>query len=223
MPRREPDHRARFVAAARSEPEHVYERALWRCRRGAEIDDVVARAIELHESAARDCLRGWLLACDKDEDIRERTRVPIDVLKAYRHLFFDVTVFRDHFDLVEWAKRLANDATSTPEGLQYVRWAVMYGIEAIAYMSGLPVYLDARHVQEQAMIEGHFRGLAGRDAQLDSPTAREALKHRQLATSQAAVLAKAAPPSARDFAVKLKHREMTSSIEVVDKTTEVLH
>jgi hypothetical protein len=37
------------------------------------------------------------------------------------------------------------------------------------------------------------------------------------------VLAKASPPSARDFAVKLKHREMTQSIEVVDKTTEVLH
>lgn len=223
MPRREPDHRARAVATSRTPPDHVFEAALWHSLRGIDPGDIVGRAIELHASEARECLRGWLLACANDDDISERTRVPTETLKAYRHLFFDVTVFRDHFDLIAWAKGLANDPRNTTEGLQYVRWAVMYGIEAVAYLSGVPVFIDARRVQEQTMIDGHFKGLMGRDAALDSPVAKEALKHQQLAVSQAAVLAKASPPSARDFAVKLKHREMTQSIEVVDKTTEVLH
>ncbi len=222
MPRRNPDHRARAVAVAQAVPEHPLEAALWHYRRGTVTSAVVERAAELHDEC-REVLRGWLLATADDEAVATRTRTSIDVIKAYRHLFFDVNVFRDHFDLVTWAKSLVKDPSNTPEGLQYVRWAVMYGIEAVAYMSGLPTYVNAQDVQERAMIEGHFRGLSGRDAAIDSATAKEALKHQQVAVAQAAVLSKAAPPSARDFAVKLKHREMTSSIEVVDQTTEVLH
>lgn len=223
MPRCEPDHRARFVALVKEEPEHPFERALWNLRRGRSTSDVVEQALELHESESRDSLRGWLLATTVDEDISRRTQISVDVLKAYRHLFFDRATFRHHFDVITWAKRLVNDPRSTTEGMQYIRWAIMYGVESIAYMSGLPTYVDARDVQERAMIEGHFRGLSGRDNTIDSAAAKEALRHQQMAVSQAAVLAKAAPPSARDFAVKLKHREMTSSIEFVDQTTEVLH
>lgn len=223
MPRRNPDHRAYAALCATTPPEQPYELALWQLHRGVVLNDAVERAFELHESAVRDCFRGWLLASTNDEDIGRRTRTTGETIKAYRYLFFDVNVFRDHFDLIDWAKRLADDPRSTPEGLQYVRWAIMYGVEAIAYMSGLPVYIDARRVQEQTMVESHFRGLSGRDAAIDSAVAKEALRHQQVAVSQAALLAKAAPPDARDFAVKLKHREMTSSIEFVDQTTEVLH
>lgn len=223
MPRRDPDHRARAALLSKTAPEHPYELALWQHRRGVNTSTAVERAVELHESTGRDCLHGWLLATTNDEDIANRTRVSDDTLKAYRYLFFDVNVFRDHFDLIDWAKKLSNDPRSTTEGLQYVRWAIMYGVEAMAYMSGLPVYIDALRVQTQTMVESHFRGLSGRDVAIDSSVAKEALRYQQLATQQAALLAKAAPPDARDFAVKLKHREMTSSIEVVDQTTEVLH
>jgi len=222
MPRREPDHRARAVAAAKTAPEHPFELALWNSRRGGTTSEAVDRAIELHDEC-RDALRGWLLATADDEVVASRTRTSVDAIRAYRHLFFDVTVFRDHFDLIAWAKRLAKDPSSTAEGLQYIRWAIMYGVESVAYMSGLPTFVSAHDVQERAMVDSHFRGMSGRDAAIDSAAAKEALKHQQMAVSQAAVLAKAAPPSARNFAVKLKHREMTSSIEVVDNTTEVLH
>jgi hypothetical protein len=222
MPRRSPDYRAIAVSKAREQPDQAFEKALWRLRRGMDADDAVIRAVELSSSRARDCMHGWLLATSKDDEISRRTRVPIDVIQAYRHLFFDVTVFRDHFDLVDWARGLSEMPDATPESNQYVRWAIMYGIEAVAYMSGLPVSLDPGMVQSQAMIDGHFKALMGREANLDSGTAREALKHQQMAVTQAAIIAKRSPGT-DSVAIKLKHREMTSSIEFVDKTTEVLH
>jgi hypothetical protein len=222
MPRRNPNHRALAVSKAREQPEHAFEKALWRLRRSMDCDDAVARAVELSESRARDCMHGWLLATPKDDEISNRTRVSIDVIRAYRHLFFDVTVFRDHLDLVDWARTEGEAPNATPESTQYVRWAIMYGIEAVAYMSGLPVNLDPGMVQSQAMTDGHFRALMGREAGLDSATAREALKHRQMAVAQAAILAKKSPGT-DSVAIKLRHREMTSLIEFVDKTAEVLH
>lgn len=222
MPRREPDHRWRATARVQQCPEHAIEAALWRHRRGLGDAPEEAEAYELRCCEARWALEALLLSGAKDDDIAKRTRLTEGVLKAYRHLFFDVTVFRHHFDVIDWVKKLANDATVPAEAHQLFRWAVMHGVEAVAWLCGLPAYVDPRQVQERAMTESHFRALIGRDAAIDSTAAKEALKHQQLAVTQAQHLSKAAPPSARDFAVKLKHREMTSSIEVVDKT-EVLH
>jgi len=222
MPRRNPNHRAVAVAKSKSAPDNLLEGALWNLYRGMEVDESVTRAAEINVSAARDCMHGWLLATDKDEEISRRTRIPIEVVQAYRYLFFDVTVFRDHMDLVDWVRRISEVPGTTPEAMQYIRWAIMYGTEAVAYMSGLPVVLDPSTVQAQAMENGHFRALMGREAHIDSPTAREALKHQQMAVSQALVLGKKAPGT-DNVALRLKFREMTSKIEVEDKTMEVLH
>lgn len=222
MPRRNPDHRAIAVIASREQPEHPFERALWLFRRGQPADESVARAFELSANKTCDCVRGWLLATSNDEEISRRTRLSFDVIRAFRHLFFDVEVFRDHIDLVEWVRETSEAPDADPGSTQYVRWAVMYGVEAVAYLSGLPVAIDPGVVQTQAMIDGHFKALMGREAGLDSSVAREALKHQQMAVAQAAVLAKRAPMT-ESVALKIKHREMTSPIEFVDKTTEVLH
>ncbi len=222
MPRRSPDHRAVTVVSMREPPEHPLERALWLARRGQTADAAVIRALELSAGKACDCVRGWLLSTSNDDEISRRTRLSTDVIGAFRHLFFDVQVFRDHIDLIEWVREVSEAPGAVPGSTQYVRWAVMYGIEAVAYLSGLPVAIDPAVVQTQAMIDGHFKSLMGREAGLDSGVAREALKHQQMAVTQAAVLSKKAPMT-ESVALKIKHREMTSPIEFVDKTAEVLH
>lgn len=222
MPRRSPDHRAIAVVSMREPPAHPLEHALWRARRSQPADEAVIRALELSVGKACDCVRGWLLSTSNDDEISRRTRLSIDVIGAFRHLFFDVGVFRDHIDLVEWVRETSEAPDASPGSTQYVRWAVMYGIEAVAYLSGLPVAIDPAVVQTQAMIDGHFKSLMGREAGLDSGVAREALKHQQMAVAQAAVLSKKAPMT-ESVALKIKHREMTSPIEYVDKTAEVLH
>src|SRR5882672_11020380 len=156
-------------------------------------------------------MRGWLLATSNDDEISRRTRLSFDVIRAFRHLFFDVTVFRDHIDLIEWVRETGEAPDAAPGSTQYVRWAVMYGVEAVAYLSGLPVAIDPGVVQTQAMVDGHFKALMGREAGLDSGVAREALKHQQMAVAQAAALAKKAPMT-ESVALKIKHREMTSSM-----------
>ncbi len=223
MPLRDPAHRWHAIERAPECPEHAIEAELWRALREQGPHGDSSLAYEVYADGARWCMQGWLLSKAKDEDIAKRLGFPDGLVRAYRHLFFDTTVFRHHLDLVAWIKRLNGDPAYPAEALQFLRWAVMYGPEAIAYMSGVPVSLDPRVVQEQTMIDSYYRSLQGRDAAIDSAAAKEALKHMQLAVNQAAVLSKASPPSARDFAMKLKHREMTSSIEVIDKTTEVMH
>lgn len=176
----------------------------------------------MHTGKSCDCVRGWLLATSNDDEINRRTRLTFDVIRAFRHLFFDISVFRDHLDLIDWVRETSVAPGATAESTQYIRWAVMYGVEAVAYLSGLPVAIDPGVVQMQAMTDGHFKSLAGREAGLDSGVAREALKHQQMAVAQAAILAKRSPMT-ESVALKIKHREMTSSIEFVDKTAEVLH
>lgn len=222
MPRLKPNHRALFVLKSIEQPTHFFEKALWCYNRSMKIDETVERAIELYVSQARSCIQGWLLATTDDKEISRRTRIDIESIEAYRHLFFDVSVFRDHFDLVDWARNEMKLSDSTPESNQYIRWAIMYGVESVAYMSGLPVNLDPHTVQTQAMINGHFMALMGREAGIGSPTAKEALKHQHVALSQAAIIAKKSP-GLENIAIKLKHREMTNSIEFVDNTVEVLH
>lgn len=200
---------------------------MWRLQRVGVIDATIERVVELNSNASRDFLHGWLLATGDDDEINRRTKVPVEVLRAYRHLFFDVSVFRDHFDMVDWVRQLADHRGTSLESLQCLRWAVMYGVEAVAYLTGIPVDLDPRQVQAQIMTESHFRGLMGRDAEISSATAREALKHQQMSVTQANLLARIAPPNQGNIALKIKHRELTYPIDYVDTTcptkAEILH
>jgi hypothetical protein len=185
-----------------------------------EMAPVIDRAKEIYdEEFERERLQPWLLAGAEDHDIYQRTGLPIEVTRAYRHLFFDVSVFRDMFDKQLWVHRYQG----TPEGLAYLQTAALYGVEAIAHMMGAPVKLDPHAVVEQSMRETFFRGQALRFARLNSPETATAHSLLRTAVEQSQLLTKTRPANITDIMFKLKNREMTIQVEDASLEGEILH
>lgn len=218
--RRRPDHRWLAVKTALAEPAHVVEAACWRLIHGLEMSPAVDRAKEIYdEEFERERLQPWLIAGAEDNDIRDRTELPIEVTRAYRHLFFDVSVFRDMFDKQLWVHRYQG----SPEGLAYLQKAVIYGVEAIAHVMGAQVKLDPQHVVEHSMRETFFRGQALRHAKLGSVDAAAAHSMLKSAVDASQLMNKTRPANITDIMFKLKNREMTVNVEDDQLAGEILH
>jgi hypothetical protein len=219
----EPDHRWRVIQKLATRPTDLAEAEVWDHAKGHELDTPGGHALDLYRGTARYCLQGWLLTKATDAEIATRTRCPEEILWVYRHVFFDVSVFRHHFDVISWIKSngLQVDATDA----RYMFWGILYGAEAVAYLSGLPCEVSPVDVQKMAMTDGHFRSLMGRDHPIDSKIAKEAMKHRALALVAAEKLTVLEPSNGQDFAIKLKHRELTATLESVANKddAEILH
>jgi len=215
-----PDHRWIAVKAAAAEPPQPIEAACWRHVRQLEVSPVIDRAKEIYdEEFERERLQPWLIAGAEDRDIYERTGLPTEVTRAYRHLFFDVSVFRDMFDKQLWVHRYQG----TPEGLAYLQKAVLYGVEAVAHVMGAMVKLDPGHVVEASMRETFFRGQALRHAKLGSVDAAAAHSLLKSAVENSQLLTKTRPANVTDIMFKLKSREMTVSVDDVQLGGEILH
>lgn len=215
-----PDHRWIAVKAATDQPEHPIEAACWRHLRQLEVSPAIDRAKEIYEETfERERLQPWLIADAEDRDIWERTGLPTEVTRAYRHLFFDVSVFRDLFDKQLWVHRYQG----TPEGLAYLQKAVLYGVEAVAHVMGAVVKLDPSFVVEQAMRETFFRGQALRHSKLGGVDAAAAHSLLKTAIETSTLLTKTRPANITDIMFKLKSREMTVDVGDVAPGGEILH
>lgn len=222
--RREPDERYRVTMAAQAEPAHPHEKLLWRCARGLEQSEVMARAIEIYaDNYERERLQPWILATEDDRDIAARNGTHVDMIEMYRHLCFNPSVFRDRFEKLRWVNNYERRAGATPEGAMYLRKAVLHGVEAIAHLMGAPVKLEPARVLEQSMQDTHFRSLALRDSRITSAEASAAHQLVKTAVGVAEQLGRVKPPDIGDVLLKLKHRELTQPIEVVNAAGEILH
>lgn len=222
--RREPDERYHAAVSARVEPDHPIEARLWRCVQGRETCSHVARAIEVYgDMFERERLQPWILAGATDADISERVGLHPEMLEAYRHLCFNLTMFRDLLEKQRWVALYSARAGATHEGALYLQKALLHGVEAIAHVMGAPSKLEPQAVLDTAMRDTFFRGLAMRNAKLTS--AETAAAHALLKTSVALAeeQSKTKPPSLGDILIRIKHREMTQPIEVVNLTGEILH
>jgi hypothetical protein len=215
-----PDHRWVAVKAATAEPPQPIEAACWRHVRQLEMSPAIDRAKEIYdEEFERERLQPWLIAGAEDRDIYERTELPPEVIRAYRHLFFDVSVFRDMFDKQLWVHRYQG----TPEGLAYLQKAVLYGVEAVAHVMGAAVKLDPGYVVEASMRETFFRGQALRHSKLGSVDAAAAHSLLKSAVENSQLLTKTRPANITDIMFKLKSREMTVSVDDVQLGGGILH
>lgn len=218
--RARPDHRWLAVKAAIAEPEHPIEAACWRHVHRIELSLAIDRAKEIYdEEFERERLQPWLIAGADDRDIAERTGLPTEVTRTYRHLFFDVSVFRDMFDKQLWVHRYQG----TPEGLAYLQKAVIYGVEAVAHTMGAAVKLDPGFVVEASMRETFFRGQALRHAKLGSVDAAAAHSLLKSAVENSQLLSKTRPANITDVMFKLKSREMTVHADDAQLGGEILH
>lgn len=218
--RRSPDDRWHAVKAAIAEPEHPIEASGWRHLHQLELVPTIDRALEIYEEPfERERLQPWLIAGADDKDIQERVGLPTATTKTYRHLFFDISVFRDQLEKQLWVAKYAG----TPEGQAFLQKAVLFGVEAVAHVLGAPSKLEPATVVEQAMRDLYFRGQAIRSARLSSPDTAAAYQLLKGAVDTSQLMNKTRPANITDVMIKLKSREMTQNVEDVELHGEILH
>lgn len=214
MASRKPDDRYRAVLDAKrfgTTPIDVRERALYDLLTGTGTNANVAYAHELYaREFRREILQAWIVAGATDEQVQTCLRVPIDVVSAYRHLFFDVTAFRDDLELFDWV----NSYAGTPSGKVLLQQATMSGITGLMWMYNRgDVKIDPKAVLRQAMTDAHFRSHAGRFNGIATREAEAAHKHMKTAMSAASQLAKGDTGNLlADLLIRLQHRDMTTPV-----------
>lgn len=222
--RSEPDARFRAVAATDTEPVHDLEARLWRFLRGIEDDVHVARAVEIYrDSFERERLQPWIIAGATNADIAARLGMSVEVVDVYRHACFNPLMFRDVLDKQRWVANYGTRRDSTREGVLFLQKAMLHGVEAIAHVMGVESKLDPSAVLEQAMRDTFFRGLAMRDAKLTSGEAQVGHGLIKTAVALATEQAKLRPPGVQEVLLRIKNRDMTQPIEVIEMAGEVLH
>jgi hypothetical protein len=219
---RNPTHRYRAVKDAAEAPEHPFEGALWNLLHDQAGDNHVAYALELFAGdTENEIMQAWLLANATDAQVKQYLRIPEEVTRAYRHLFFDIAAFRDELDILRWTREFKPSGSAAyGEGL--LQNAVMFGVDYLVWLFFRGESSVAPEtVQKQIMADAYFRGRMNRFHPL---TSREAqLSHTFMATafkvSQA--LSDGTPPDISQLVIKLRFRDQTESIDEVVKHEDV--
>lgn len=224
MLRRDPAHRYRVVKSAISAPTHAVEAALYEHRRspGARIPASYAEEIYL-DAYEREVMQAWIASGADDAYIEQVLEVPAAVTQAYRHLFFDMGVFRDRLDLLSWVRAYQQAPEASKEGAALLQMAVMRGPTVLAWIYGKgAVDVDTTEVLKHAMADAFFRGQSSREYALSSKEASAAQALMSNAVKIASVLDKKKPSDVNALALKLKYREMTTTANHAQQDGEEL-
>lgn len=222
--RREPDERYHVTIALRQEPAHPIEARLWRHVHGIEASETLARAVEIYNDVfERERMQPWVLASPSDDVIAERVCLHVDTVIAYRHLFFNVALFRDLLDKQRWIMMYERRPGATRDGALYLQKALLHGLEAVAHAMGAEVKLEVDEVLNRALRDTHFRSLALRDSKLTGNEMNTAHALVKTAIALAQEQSKVRPPGINDILIRIKNREMTKHMDDDGLVGEILH
>ncbi len=216
MSKRRPDQRYLTIKdKAEVPPEHNLERALWDILHGEGSDPAVSYALEIYSNECeREVMQAWLLARADNAQIEAGLRIPPEVTDAFRHLFFDVGLFRDELDLLGWVQAYEREQQGSGHGPQLFKMAITGGVDALAWLFSRGDFsIDPDKVTKQVMTDTFFRGQANRGHGLASKEAAAAHAFYQTAFKAAAPLTKSGAGDKEDLKIKLLHKEMTLPIE----------
>ncbi len=198
------------------------DRALYDFLATGLLDGVVDYACDIHESEfRREILQAWIAANATSQQIHDCLRTPVDVINAYRHLFFNIGVFRDDLDLFDWV----HEYNGTDYGKTLLMQAVSTGVQGLMWQFNRgDANIDPKGVLRQIMTDAHFRAAAGRMGAVGSAEAAAALRHMTVAMSAANALVKNDTGNLlADLFIKLQHRELTTSIAEEPAEDQPLH
>lgn len=221
MLRRDPHHRAyaaiEVVQGKRAASDDPKVQALVKVIQGNSSNHVLTYAWDKFSSDySRMVLDSFMLADATYDVIRRTTGVPIDVLQAYADHIFDLSVFRDYLDRVEY---VGYCRTYLPREEQaYYEAALAKGPEYIVWLLNGKIDKGPKTVLEYAMIEGMFQGFASRGADINSETAKQARAWLQMSSQNAASLQRLDPKDDEDALSEL-HLTLTHESKVISADT----
>lgn len=171
----------------------------------------------------RERLQPWIMAGADDATIANRTGLHLDTVRMFRHLCFNMDMFQDLLDKQRWVNNYEARRGVTREGSLFLKKALLHGVEAVAHVMGAPCELEPGYVLDQTMRDTFFRGLAVRDGKLTGTEVTAAHGLLKTAIGLAQEQAKVKPPGVNDILIRIKHRDMTKTIDAIDVSGEILH
>lgn len=204
---RQPDHRflrtKEALTGASPRPEEPRMLSLLEILEGTESTTPVRYAFDLYQNAEhRMVLDAFFLAMTPKDLITDTLNIPAEVLEAYGHLFMDMSVFRNRLEILTFAK----DYPGTPYAKEMIRTAVTVGYDYLLWAYGNPNMdaVDSRHIVRKVMVDSFFRGLAHKGNALTSAMAKEAKGWLSMSVSNAALIEKIDPRTAKAAVNELK-------------------
>jgi hypothetical protein len=241
MKLRDPRYRYAGIINKRRIPESDLERSLFVLLHGAEeltaltpqrpwsantiVDPSVAYPYDIFKvDATRIVLEAFLLATEEDNEISSALSMPADEVSAYRHLFFDTTIFKTDLDIIVYLQSIPDD--SPYKGLYKI--AFHQGIAALRWhFCRDKGHVEPGDVVRTLMTDTFFRSLEHRGQSITSKAAKEAAKMASTALLCAKTLLQEATTSESDIeSLRMKFEEIRSSRTIQDLAKsgiEVIH
>lgn len=211
-----PDHRFRYVQGALQGrdgfPEEPRMQQLYALLSGSEAAATIRYAYDLYNNLEhRIAVDAFFLASTPRDLISTTLAIPVEVLDVYSYLFMDVSVFRNKLEILTYAKDYAGGAHAK----EMMRTAATVGSEYLLWMYGNPdtETVDSRYIVRRVMVDSYFRGLAHKGNPLTSAMAKEAKSWLSMSISNAALIEKIDPRTA-----KAAVNELRIAIEGKDTT-----
>jgi hypothetical protein len=154
------------------------------------------------EPYQRTVMDALLLGRGSIEDIHEGTEIPHNVIAAYSDYLFDQTVFRNNLDRITWVQD--NEKYLDQRQLQLLQSALTVGAQYLIWMITGRGKFSPAEVLRHTMNDAMFRGMAHRNAPLDSPVAKEALQWIRIAHNLAKSLHQIDPEDAKEAEKQLR-------------------
>jgi len=174
--------------------------------------------------ATRTVIEAFLLATEEDHEVGTALTMPADEVSAYRHLFFDTSVFKTDLDIIVYLQSIPDDAPY--KGLYKI--AFHQGIGALRWhFCRDKGHVEPTDVVRTLMTDTFFRSLEHRGQSITSKAAKEAAKMANTALLCAKTLLQDASTSESDIeSLRMKFEEIRSSrtIQDLEKSgIEVIH
>ena len=196
-------------------------RRLLRVMRGKKVpkkDQDLAYAYDKYRSTlTRAILNSFLLANTTYDIIREATGIPMPVLAEYQRYFFDVTVFRDKMERIEFVEQECRYCA--PQEAMFLKAAIQNGPDYLVWvLNGKPKH-HPRDVIEHHMMEGYFRSQAHRGTEITSDVALQAHRWSQTSHRAASDLQRLDPRDDQDALAELQLK-LTTEDKTINQETE---
>lgn len=222
-----PDERYWTLRNLAAAPEHPHECAMWELLKGDGADQTAAYALEIYlDDFEREVFQAWHMARATEEQIEQHLRIPVEVTRLYRHVFFDMNLFRDELSVVKWVREYEEDAPrGSSYGAELLRNANMGGVDALLWLFGRGEHVvESDKVMQQVMTDSYYRGRANRGHSVGSKETAAAHGFMKTAFSAAQTLAKKGPiDGVNALLIKLRYRDMTTPVDKEQQKEDILH
>jgi len=149
---------------------HALERAL---QGDIEVPEEVLYALDIYSDLfQKEVLEAFFLAGATNSEVAEILEIPERISDVYRHLFFDMGVFRNRLDIISYAAHYEGDDNGYGKTLKDD--AVHEGLEIlkVTFQPGYRINpVDAVH---ETISQAYALSKAAKKHPIDSPKAREA-------------------------------------------------